>query len=44
MNYITKRNESFLTKKLQQLPFKKYKKWVADEDSFNLLIQLVQKY
>ncbi|MGG6231535.1 SGNH/GDSL hydrolase family protein [Tenacibaculum sp. SDUM215027] len=31
------------TKNLQQLPFKKYKKWVADEDSFNLLIQLVQK-
>ncbi|REH54860.1 hypothetical protein C7448_102388 [Tenacibaculum gallaicum] len=32
------------TKNLQQLPFKKYKKWVADEDSFNLLVQLVQKY
>ncbi|WP_440067527.1 SGNH/GDSL hydrolase family protein [Tenacibaculum discolor] len=37
-------HQLYPTKNLQQLPFKKYKKWVADEDSFNLLIQLVQKY
>ena len=36
-------HQLYPTKNLQQLPFKKYKKWVADEDSFNLLIQLVQK-
>ncbi len=32
------------TKNLHQLPFKKYKKWVTDKDSFNLLIQLVGKH
>lgn len=37
-------HQLYPTKNLQQLPFKKYKKWVADEDSFNLLVQLVQKY
>ncbi|MDX8553507.1 SGNH/GDSL hydrolase family protein [Tenacibaculum sp. 1B UA] len=37
-------HQLYPTKNLQQLPFKKYKKWVTDEDSFNLLVQLVQKY
>ncbi|WP_330489506.1 SGNH/GDSL hydrolase family protein [Tenacibaculum sp. FZY0031] len=36
-------HQLYPTKNLQQLPFEKYKKWVADEDSFNLLVRLVQK-
>ncbi|WP_428742167.1 SGNH/GDSL hydrolase family protein [Tenacibaculum sp.] len=31
------------TKNIQQLPFKKYQKWVADKGSFDFLIQLIQK-
>ncbi|CAM1361284.1 Glyceraldehyde dehydrogenase small chain (modular protein) [Tenacibaculum sediminilitoris] len=31
------------TKNIQQLPFKKYQKWVADKGSFDFLTQLIQK-
>ncbi|MBA6155530.1 SGNH/GDSL hydrolase family protein [Tenacibaculum sp. S7007] len=40
---ITIFHQLYPTKNLQQLPFKKYRKWVTDEGSFNLLIQLVEK-
>ncbi|WP_198938394.1 SGNH/GDSL hydrolase family protein [Tenacibaculum holothuriorum] len=30
-------------KNLQQLQFKKYSNWVTDEDSFNLIIRLIEK-
>lgn len=40
---LTVFHQLYPSKNLQQLPFKKYKKWVADEGSFNLLVQLIQK-
>ncbi|CAM1349920.1 conserved hypothetical protein [Tenacibaculum crassostreae] len=36
-------HQLYPTKNLQQLPFKKYKKWVTDEDSFNLIVKVIDK-